>query len=324
MSLRSRTLRARLLRLCRCSLRPVLGLKSVSPRPRVSFAQLVWRRVRVPGVPRTQLLAPRLYHSQWLIRPDIRISWQLHFATAGGTPGRPGVELQFRTGECPRRLPQLPRPPRLSQFLQLQRFPPFPQSLSRPGSIPRSAASALVPVQGPMSGAARLGAVRTTHITSLRHNTHAAAVFHRVVHERSLVRALHGPRKVLHELIVAWRTLDFPRRRQSPMAATPPAHFKAPGPAVPLAYRPGAAPPPLALHYSQSRTPRESRVETVRVEKTTPVATTASPTAAAITHTLRTQSAVPALDRTLTDRLADEVIRRIERRVRLERERRGL
>jgi hypothetical protein len=67
-------------------------------------------------------------------------------------------------------------------------------------------------------------------------------------------------------------------------------------------------------------TPATTHIEHTTVAAAAPTVARAAQPAA---HSARAVAA-PALDRAVTDRLADEVIRRIERRVRIERERRGI
>jgi hypothetical protein len=79
---------------------------------------------------------------------------------------------------------------------------------------------------------------------------------------------------------------------------------------------------PVTLHYANARamTPPATHMEHTTAVSAAP--TVARPTQPAA-HSARAVAA-PVLDRVATDRLADEVIRRIERRVRIERERRGI
>jgi hypothetical protein len=60
------------------------------------------------------------------------------------------------------------------------------------------------------------------------------------------------------------------------------------------------------------------------VQRSAAVRETASPIAFAATAPRSTASTAPAYDAAFVDRLAEDVMRRVERRVRIERERRGL
>lgn len=347
MSLRSRTLRAKLLRLSRRAMRLTIRLTGEEARrpglPHRRFAQLTWRRARALWLPRERAAPLHLHQSHFLVRPDVRVSVQMVLAAARAARWAAAVSLQLtwrRSPETPQRQGGLGRrsgarllaEPRSSR---LRRDRPLVESpaAAAPG-VRRLAARALMswPVRaGERVRAAEPAGYMLRHtdamlVPAARHRrAYSGRTEHPSVRERPRRReSPFLPRLVPSRLLDyesrgvharSFRSSTLPsavrlRRRERVGAATVSNN--------PLAWREVA---PLPLHYAS---PKAAGAPLPLIE---PAAVTTAPPAVrpmqAAAQSARAMAA-PTLDRAATDRLADEVIRRIERRVRIERERRGI
>lgn len=345
MSLRSRTLRARMLRLSRRAMRLTIrggrGQSEGIGSSRLYFAQLIWRRARALRLPRENAAARHLHENHVFIRPDVRVSVHMHLAALRAARSATGVwpqGMRQRRSETPlttRFSRQLRWTPLIAES-RSNRVRIVPQLVDTPGRMAslarrliarmlmtrpaRAAAQASVPHgAGPAQRDAALA------IPSMRHTrVRGGPAETRPERQRLSPRdAFLLPRPASGRLIdretgeariLAFRSRALPagRLRRAEVATAGPATGNV------LTWREAA---PIPLHYA---TPRAT-APAVHLEHTAPMPpapSVKSPTPAS------GQSARPApapvLDRAATDRLADEVIRRIERRVRIERERRGI
>lgn len=339
MSLRSRTLRARLLRLSRRTMRLTIrperdGKRAIASR--MHFSQLIWRRTRVLRLPREKGLALHRHESHFLIRPDIRVSLQMHLDAAraarpvvGTWPGwvrhrRPDVSLanpaRLHRSSLPQPMSSGPRIPRplvetsahavsLARGLVARLLTSWPARAVDEATVTCRAAT------GPRAAILQLPAVpprmrggflesRSERQRPLRRGS---------AFLRGLTLYHFADREVRAARTGGFRSSAFlpaARLRQPEVAAGV-------VPGNPLTWREVA---PVTLHYAGPR----AAAPAVQSEHT------AAAAAPIVSHPARPAvqsaraAAAPVLDRAATDRLADEVIRRIERRVRIERERRGI
>jgi hypothetical protein len=347
MSLRSRTLRASLLRLSRRAMRLTTRRShseaATITSARARFSELIWRRACPPRLPREKASALHLHESHVLLRPDVRVSVQMHLA-ASRVPHAAAVVLSrstrqrrpdivFATGPSGR----LRWTRSLSELLphRLRTIPALLESPSQAASLARQLiarvltswpARALVrPDVAQRAGlAAREAALP---FPALRPTRARSGPTESRPERRHLLRRESSFRPRL----IRYRLADQGMRESQLVSLRSPAFLSVarlhpretatagPAPSNLLMWREVA---PVTLHYANSRamTPPATHIEhTTAVPAAPTVARPPQPTA----HSARAVAA-PVLDRVATDRLADEVIRRIERRVRIERERRGI
>lgn len=346
MSLRSRTLRARLLRLSRRAMRLTTRRgrdeAAAGASARIRFAQLIWRRVRPPQPPREKASALHLHRSHFLIRPDVRVSVQMHMAVSGAPRAAVSArsrsrrqrrsEMVFAAGPSGRmqwdhsRSEPLPHRGRI--------IPPFLELPAQAAARARRLIARVLtswPARAPTRADAAQRAETAAReaalpLPAIRSNTARGESTESRPERR---RPLRRESSFLSRLIPR-RSTDQ-ERREPPLAglrapAFPPAarlhrrQATAAGPIPPnvLMWRDVA---PVTLHYANPRamTPSAAHPERTIAAAAPPVARPAQPPVPSTGAV-----AAPVLDRAATDRLADEVIRRIERRVRIERERRGI
>ena len=347
MSLRSRTLRARLLRLSRWAMRMTFRWNrdeaATGALARARFSQLIWRRARPLWLSREKASALHLHEHHLLIRSEVRIAVQMHLIAARAPrpdavvwprstrQRRPNIPLatglsgRSRWGRAlPEWLPHRSRinPPRLespAQVVSLARrfiarvLSSWPaRALVQPGVAQRvgaAAREAVLPFPTLRPAGAHSGPTESRP-ERRRLLQREASFFSRLIPNR---RSDQGMREArlggLHSpaFVPAARLL----RRQAVTAGSVPSNL--------LTWREVA---PITLHYAN---PRTMALPAAHIEHTPAAA--AAPTvtrpAQLAAHSARAVAA-PLLDRAATDRLADEVIRRFERRVRIERERRGI
>lgn len=345
MSLRSRTLRARMLRLSRRAMRLTIRAgrddAQTTASPYLRFSLLIWRRARALRLPRESAAARHLHESHVSIRPDVRVSVHMHLAAsrASRLAGRVWPQaIRQRRSEMPlavgssrllrwpRLIPEsvpnglqiLPRlvaaPGRaaaLAQRLVARVLTSWPaRNRDRPG-IPQHAGPA------PRDAAFMIPSVRHTGARGGPADIRPEG--RRLLRRESSFLPRLAPNRVVDRETGEARILAFRspallparlRRREVVTAGPVPGNL--------LTWREVA---PVTLHYASPRAAAPAvsvghppATPTVPLVKSSAQAAGQSPRAAA----------APMLDRALTDRLADEVIRRIERRVRIERERRGI
>ncbi len=337
MSLRSRTLRARLLRLSRRAMRLTVHPELDETRgiaSRTHFSKLIWRRRRTLRLPRETALALHRHESHFFIRPDVRVSVRLHLAASraaraeGVWPGSmrhrwrdaPRAGISGRTRRAPfvpeslSSGPRMRRPPEASAHVVsvgqrvvtrvltswLQRAVDGAVMAHRAG--PTRAAALLLPAVrpsmrgGPLESRSERRRLMRRESSALPHLT-----LHRLAVRKMREARMGGLRSP------AFLPAARLRRREAAAGAVPGNR---------LTWREVA---PVTLYYVP---PRAMAAPTVQIEHTAaaPIVSHPARSAAQFART----AAAPMLDRAATDRLADEVIRRIERRVRMERERRGI
>lgn len=341
MSLRSRTLRAKVLRLSRRAMRLTARGRRDESVGSARFSQLIWRRRCPPRLPRPRAAALHLHASHFLIRPDVLVSVQMHLAAA--RPGRAEVagarSTRQRLSDAvlaagPSARVRRARSAAESSPHRLQVISPFLESPARAVTVARRVIAGTL-ATWPARVLARPDVARRA-ISPARE---AALTFPAA----RTVRARGGPMESRPERRQALRheSAFLPplvRRRRSDQGKRESelAAFRAPAILAPVrlhrreAAAAGLVPAnlptwrdvaPVTLHYvdSRAKTPAAAPIEYTTA---TAAPAVASPVPAAA-HSARLVAAA-VLDRAATDRLADEVIRRIERRVRIERERRGI
>jgi hypothetical protein len=346
MSLRSRTLRSRLLRLSRRAMRLTTRRSrdetATTASARARFAQLIWRRARPLRLAREKAPPFHLHESHFFIRPDVRVSVAMHLAASRGPRTTAVVwprstrqrwpDIPLATGPPGRRrwarslqesLPHRPRimPPLLESPAQAASFArglvarvltSWPaRALARPDVVHRAgpaAREAAPPLPPTRPTTARSGPTesRPEHRRPLRRES---SFLPRLIPYRLADRELREAR--LGDLrSAAFLPAARLHRRQAITAGPMPSNLPA--------WREVA---PVTLHYANSRAMAPAAVH---------IAHTAAAAAPAVARPVQPAAhsaravAAPVLDRAATDRLADEVIRRIERHVRIERERRGI
>lgn len=346
MSLRSRTLRARLLRLSRramrLTIRPAGGEMRTTGLAHLRFSQLIWRRARALRLPRDRATALHLHESHFLIHPEVRVSVQMYLAAARAARWAAAVLPQLAWKRSPemsqlngawgrRHGAQLLAQPLSSRSRSVQpRMEASPSGASVARRLVARAlmswpAGAVERASAPQRAGQLLRQAALLLPVSRRNSSRSGAAEHRPLLERRLQRES----SLIARLV--------PLRLDSESRGAPMPGLRAPtiAPAVRLSRREMASVSaasgnllasrevvPVPLHYAtpKATTTRVAHMEpAVATTATTPAARAMQPAAQAA----RGISA-PMLDRAATDRLADEVIRRIERRVRVERERRGI
>ena len=348
MSLRSRTLRARLLRLSRRAMRLTARRgrdeAAATGLARTRFSQLLWRRGRLLPSLRERVSALHLYESHFLIRPDVRVSLQMHLAApkvgraaavvVSGSARQRRSDTVFATGPNSRlrrthSLSESPPPHRLRVA------PPALESSVRAASLTRRLIAGVL-MSWPARVLARPEVAPHPATPAAREATgplaEARSARNRVAPMASRLERRRPPRHesshispcIPPRLIEQSVPESHPAGRRLP-AFQPAARLRVREPAaagaIPanlLMWRDVA---PVTLRYAN---PRATPPQAAHIEHTTAAAKPAvARSAQPATHSARAV-VTPVLDRAATDRLADEVIRRIERRVRVERERRGI
>jgi hypothetical protein len=311
----------------------------VSTSPRAHFLQLIWRRARALRVPRESASVRHLHETQFLFRPDLRVSLHMHLGASRAS--RPATDV------WPQAMRQRPSEmPPAGSSRQLRRARLIPESLSsRLRILPHRAESpahvasvaqrfiARVLMSWPARAADPQGVPRrfasaprdpglmppSAHHARARSGPAESRPERRPLLQReSSFLPRSTPNRMVDRETGGARILAF-RSRALPLARLHRREAATAGPAPGnlLAWREVA---PVTLHYASPRAAAAVHVEHPAAAPAVPIVK--SPAQAA-GQSARAASA-PALDRAATDRLADEVIRRIERRVRIERERRGI
>jgi hypothetical protein len=302
------------------------------------FAQLLWRRARGLRRARADLRAVHVHESHFLVHSGLKLALALHFAAArAASPpaaaaprsARPRAADPARASSYgPHARPALRAagllPGRSPAASPVVRAPSRTATGVTPGLRPRASRRAWVEQLAERLPRARAVLRDFGVLPRLEHRRaqRDAAIGRRAKAEPGFsshltsppVRGAHPGERSTPRILVHHRYAVEGATRAGRLAA-PPRQPAAPARAT----RPVA---PVPIYYASARA---GELPSAPV-----AAATSAPTPPPAAREPRARATVPyagppaALDRAMTDKLADEVMRRIERRVRIERERRGI
>ena len=346
MSLRSRVLRSKLLRLCRRGMRLVLrGVRNgTPPRPfAAAVGRLIWRRVRASRLERADGHLPWLHQHRHhvLRRSDIRVAVELCWVTRKAAPSGLATSAHALPLSTPSTAPVVEATRRswhalLTRPSRHQRLPPThsPLALStraRPVTPSVGLSTCLdrrVAAEGGPTILRRVGPALRSYISQpgiARRSVEQMVAIARIGRHQRHAVALRREPAFSGRALDRGNSFGYFRELRRP-ATEPVAHSRDYAGAIATTTakysQARREPSPVPLHYARGRsapTPVERTPASTAPTRASPP-TRVPQTNPTVSHVAPAQT----LDRVVADRLADEVIRRIERRVRLERERRGV